>query len=222
MILRADIEAAKDKIFGVFTVGAMREIKKLEEFLHNGETVSYICPGEYSDARGILAVTSERVIFLRDSIISKTNQDFPFRHITSVEWVMRIMYGDVVLFSSSFKEVRIAKVPRNNGLEVTKLIREGIRNGSLPLFDFTATQTTTNVVAEVTPSTPQNAPTTLTAAPEATSGLVITPTQSAEPIPATIENKSSLLADLEARYERGEIEHTVFFKEKARIRKLSD
>lgn len=232
--LRADIEAARSNIFTPFTIGAMREIKRLESHLHTGETVSYICPGEYGNAKGILAVTNERVMFIREGLISKVNQDFPYRHITSIEWIMRIVYGDVVLYSESFKEVTITKVPRNNGLEAVRLIREGIRNGELPKYEL-QTQTTpiselSTSVAAPTETLLQPSSTIPTAAqpvePETptfmqTGHIPQLPTRPVQPIsPPPVKSREDLLAELDDLYERGEIDHSKYLKAKSVINKM--
>ena len=176
--LRADIAAAKEHIFSPFTLGANREIRKLVNYLQSGETVSYICPGEYEENRGIVVVTNERVIFIKDTILEKTNQDFIFRSITSIEFIMRIVYGDIKLSSTSFKDVYISKVPRNNGLAMVKLIREGIRNNGLPLYDFNQPSPSPQL-----PSTP-SAPTIPTTTPSSLSLAPSAPVAAVEALPA--------------------------------------
>ncbi len=282
--LRADIAAAKENIFVPFTLGSNREMRKLVNYLQGNETVSYICPGKYEDNHGIMVVTSERVIFIKDTILEKTNQDFIFRSITSIEFIMGIVYGDIKLSSTSFKDVYIHHVPRNNGLAIVKLIRQGIRDNGLPLYDFSQPAPTAELastpIAPTVPTTPTSGlnlpsatpveppvaaapdsqPTSIpyhslpvptlgtpssvpeTSAPvsdplaglSATERQMILDSRASHHIivdapasaPVTSETSSSpskedLLADLQKRYDSGDIDANTFLKEKFSINKRS-
>jgi hypothetical protein len=119
--LREDIAAAKKRM--MITFGSNRELRLLVTYLHGGEQVEAICSGKYSNGRGVIVLTNERVFFLKDGWFKKTTQDFPFYSISSVEWQSRILFGDIVLFSDG-SQATITKVPANTGKRLVGLIRE--------------------------------------------------------------------------------------------------
>lgn len=202
--LRADILAAKRNVFEGHLVGANREINKLIDYLHDGETVNYLCPGQYDDNKGIIALTNERVIFLKDTLFNKTSQDFPYKSITSIEWKSRLFFGDIVLFSESFQEVKIEKVPRNLGFKAVKLIREGMRNGSLPPYIFAQNSQPND---SVSPS--QN--------------NTLDPLQAPPPVPAVLSaeaRKKVLLKELDEKYSNDTIGHSEYLKRRSEITKM--
>lgn len=198
--LRVDILSAKQNVFSGHLVGANREINKLVDYLHDGETVNYICPGQYDQDKGIVALTNERVIFLKDTLFNKTSQDFPYKSITSVEWKSRLFYGDIVLFSESFQEVKIEQAPRNLGFKAVKLIREGMRNGFLPVYS----PPQSNDNAALGPD-PQNTP-----------PASVTPTT----IASLEDRKKALMKELDDKYNNDAIGHTEYLKTRSEINKM--
>jgi hypothetical protein len=72
--LRPDIAAA---VKG-WKYGGKREIKKLVEHLQEGETVDVIATGFYGGGKGIVVLTDRRLMFVKEGIMSKSSEDFPF------------------------------------------------------------------------------------------------------------------------------------------------
>jgi len=61
--LRPDIAAAKERMRT--KLGAGKEIKKLLEHLHEGETVHTMLMGSYGRGQGLLVLTDRRLLFVR-------------------------------------------------------------------------------------------------------------------------------------------------------------
>lgn len=210
--LRSDILAAKNNVFSGHLVGANREINKLLGYLHDGETVNYICPGQYDENKGIIVLTDERVIFIKDTLFAKTSQDFPYRVITSVELKLRLVYGDIVLFSESFQAVTIKQVPRNHGLKVVKLIREGVRHGMLPKIDLTAVTVTPDITT---------IPTTSPIVPAQNSSNLINSGHTSTLVGDALEvRKKQAMKALDESYDKDQVTHTEYLRKRGEINRM--
>jgi hypothetical protein len=119
--LRADIEAAKQKMRT--KIGSGREIKKLNSYLWDDETVDLMAGGTYGAGTGLLVLTDRRLLFLKDGIISKTTEDFPMEKISSVQWSSGIVYGTLTVFASGNK-AEIKNMHKDNGKQIADTIRE--------------------------------------------------------------------------------------------------
>jgi hypothetical protein len=117
---RADIEAAKQKMRT--KLGSGREIKKLNSYLWDDETVDLMAGGTYGAGTGLLVLTDRRLLFLKDGIMSKTTEDFPMEKISSVQWSSGIGLGTLTVFASGNKAV-IKSMNKQDGKQIADTIR---------------------------------------------------------------------------------------------------
>lgn len=122
--MRPDIAAAAAAMKGA-KIGSNREIRKLEEYLAPGESVRRIAAGHYANGQGLLALTDRRLFFLKDGIISKTSEDFPFGRVTSVGWRSGMVHGTVVIFANG-NEAKIGSVYKDDGKALVEDARQVI------------------------------------------------------------------------------------------------
>lgn len=120
---RPDIAAAASRLG--WTMGGKREIKHLHEHLHDGETVRFLAQGTYEDKQGIVALTDQRLLFLFHGVMSRAQEDFPLRGITSVQTKSGLMTGDLQVTVSGMKST-IGKVLRGDLEPLAAAIREGM------------------------------------------------------------------------------------------------
>jgi hypothetical protein len=139
--------------------GANREVRRLPEYLNEGEDVFMIVSGSRlgERGRGIIVATSERVIFIWDGWIHRETQDFPYETISSVEFKVGILFGTFTMFGKG-DEVAYNWVGRFRGQEFVKKVR-GLIAKSVQNPSFTRT-IEGNVIpnAPVAPQQPVAAP----------------------------------------------------------------
>lgn len=110
--LRADIQAAKDRMQG--TIGTGREFKHLEEHLWEREVVEMTCGGTYGRGQGLLVLTNSRLLFTFSGVMSQTTEDFPLDKISSIQWSAGMLMGTVTIFASGNK-AEIKNVGKQDG-----------------------------------------------------------------------------------------------------------
>ena len=118
--LRKDIAAAKSKMR--VTMGAGREIKRLADYLWEGETVGQMTTGTYGNGIGLVVLTDRRLLFVQDGVLSKTTEDFPLDKVSSVQWTSGMLMGEIIIFASGNKSA-IKQVDKNDGKEIVDTIR---------------------------------------------------------------------------------------------------
>jgi hypothetical protein len=118
--MRADITAAKAKMRA--KVGAGREIKRLLNYLWEGETVDQMTTGVYGKGIGLVVLTDRRLLFVQDGIMSQTSEDFPMDKVSSVQWASGMMMGKITIFASGNKS-EITNVNKDDGKEIVDKIR---------------------------------------------------------------------------------------------------
>lgn len=126
--LRPDIAAAAAAMKGA-KIGSNREIRNLVGYLNPGETVHRIAAGRYADGQGLLALTDQRLFFLKDGVMSKTSEDFPFSRVSSVGWRSGVMQGTVVIFSAGV-ESKITHVFNADGKALVDDARAKVSGGA--------------------------------------------------------------------------------------------
>jgi hypothetical protein len=99
--LRPDIAAARRRMR--LPTGVGRELRRLEWVLHDGETVERLASGIHGRGVGLLALTDQRLMFLRRRWLSQTLEDFPIARITSVQWHVGVMSGTITVFATGVK-----------------------------------------------------------------------------------------------------------------------
>jgi hypothetical protein len=85
MDLRSDIAAAATSGM-ISDYDVSRELAQLGAYLRDGETVHRLASGVYGAGSGLLAVTNNRVLFLRDGRSGQASEGFPFDALTSATW----------------------------------------------------------------------------------------------------------------------------------------
>ncbi|MGI5274870.1 PH domain-containing protein [Nonomuraea sp. CA-218870] len=118
--LRPDIQAAADRMETKF--GARREIRKLAGYLREGEFVQYLAGGFYGGGLGLLALTGERLLFVRDGWVNKASEDFPIDKITSVEWRSGFSQGTLTVHASG-NRAELKQIYNPDGSRIAEAIR---------------------------------------------------------------------------------------------------
>ncbi len=81
-----------------------REIKELPKILWENEHIEKIAPGYYSGGWGIIAATSERLLFIDKGITGSLKiEDFPYSKINSIQFKTGMLMGQIEIFSSGNK-----------------------------------------------------------------------------------------------------------------------
>lgn len=118
--LRADIHEASKRMTVKF--GGKREVKRLEGHLHEGETVRHLAVGRYENSNGLVALTTQRLIFVKEGLVGNTLEDFPLDKISSVQSKAGMLVAELKIYSSGNTSIigNLAKVDQ-------RLIAEAIR-----------------------------------------------------------------------------------------------
>ncbi len=118
--LRPDIQAAKDKM--QMRLGAGREIKRLPNYLWNGEVVHFMAAGQYGPGQGVVVLTDRRLLFLKDGMTRQATEDFPLDKIASVQWSAGMMWGSLTIFASGNK-AEIERMDKRDGKQIADAVR---------------------------------------------------------------------------------------------------
>lgn len=111
--------------------GSRREMRRLKQYLNRDEEVFEIITGSpiMGRGRGIVAATSERVIFIRDGWVYRDSQDFPYETVSSVEFKIGIFFGTFSMYGKG-DEVGYNWVGRIAGARFAKTVRELVAKSS--------------------------------------------------------------------------------------------
>lgn len=120
---RTDIQAAKQKMRHKY--GSRRELKKLVEYLWEGERVDLMAGGTYAKGQGLVVLTDRRLLFLKDSVFSKSTEDFPIEKISSVQWSSAFLNGTLMVFASGNK-AEIKNMYKDDWKQIADAIRDRI------------------------------------------------------------------------------------------------
>ncbi len=121
--VRPDIDAAAERLQS--TLGSKREIQRLPEVLWEGETVQMLATGLYGKGNGLVAMTSQRLIFLKHGVMSQQLEDFPYGRISSVQWSGGMITGTLTVFASGNK-AEIKQMPKDAGKALADALRARI------------------------------------------------------------------------------------------------
>jgi hypothetical protein len=124
---RPDIDAAVARLR--VKHGSKREIRKLPEFLWEGESVEMLAGGNYGGGAGLLAMTDRRLLFLKHGFMSQTLEDFPYSRISSVQWHSGMLLGSLVVFASGNK-AEITNMAKSDGKALADKLRDQVSQGS--------------------------------------------------------------------------------------------
>lgn len=127
--LRPDIQAARDHMQS--KIGAGREIRRLIEYLWDGERVQLLASGQYGPGTGLVALTDRRMLFVKDGRMSQTSEDFPIEKIASVQWSSGVMFGTLIVFASGNK-AEIKQMDKKDGKQIADALRDRLAPGQAP------------------------------------------------------------------------------------------
>jgi hypothetical protein len=119
--MREDMDGAAQRMN--WKLGSRREIKKLPSHLHDGETVREMACGQYGGGTGLLVLTNERIIFLREGWIGAAHEDFMLHRVTSVGFKSMLGTGKVTIHASG-NTVDIESVVSQDGKRFAAAARE--------------------------------------------------------------------------------------------------
>jgi Bacterial PH domain/Short C-terminal domain len=112
-------------------LGGGREIKRLTEYLWEGEQVERMTTGAYGKGTGLVVLTDRRLLFLQHGIMSQTTEDFPLDKVSSIQWSSGMMLGMITVFASGNK-AEIKNVNKGDGKEIVDLIRHRLSDKTPP------------------------------------------------------------------------------------------
>ncbi|MCZ4611602.1 PH domain-containing protein [Streptomyces sp. Lzd4kr] len=118
--VRPDIDAAAERLQS--TLGSKREIQHLPEVLWEGETVQMLATGVYGKGNGLVAMTNQRLVFLKHGVMSQQLEDFPYGRISSVQWSGGMITGTLAVFASGNK-AEIKQMPKDAGKALADALR---------------------------------------------------------------------------------------------------
>ena len=117
-----NIKKLADKNFVL--LGAKRELRRLPEYLHDGEEVLDIVTGSRvgKRGRGIIVATSERLLIIWDGWVFRENQDFPYETISGIEFKVGVLFGTLTVYGKG-DATAYNWVGRKSGAEFNKTVR---------------------------------------------------------------------------------------------------
>jgi hypothetical protein len=118
--LRPDIQAAKDKM--QTRLGAGREMKRLTNYLWEGESVHLMAAGRYGGGTGLVVLTDRRLLFVMDGMTRQTIEDFPLDKVSSVQWSAGMVVGTLTIFASGNK-ADIDQMNKKDGKQIADTVR---------------------------------------------------------------------------------------------------
>lgn len=141
-------------------LGALRELRKLPEYLHEGEIVLDVVTGsrEGKYGRGVMVATNERLLIIFNGWVFRENHDFSYETISSIEFkVDGLFFGKLTVFGKG-SHVTYSWVGRKAGRDFTKVVRQIVAKSNLNTkASDSLVQSVTNRVASAAPTaTPIN------------------------------------------------------------------
>lgn len=109
--MRADIAAA---LATLQAAPRPKELRSLENQLADGEQVRRLARGYYRSGIGLLALTDRRLLFVRDGLLAKTSEDFPFTRIASIACRHHRLGASDVIIAASGNAEKITQVNRSD------------------------------------------------------------------------------------------------------------
>src|SRR5438105_13250685 len=95
MELRPDIAAAAEKMVGRDRVHA--ELRQLAASLHKREVVRRLSSGTYPAGYGLLAITDQRVIVLREGSAGHVGDEFRLNRLSTADWSPGLLTGRITI-----------------------------------------------------------------------------------------------------------------------------
>ncbi len=122
----ASLEEIKSQISdfsNVKDVWTRKEIKCLPDILWEGENIQSATSGTYNHGFGILVATNKRLIFIDKGIFSLKVENFLYDKISSIEYKIGILSGEIIIYTSGNKAKIESVVPKENAKYMAEFIR---------------------------------------------------------------------------------------------------
>jgi Bacterial PH domain/Short C-terminal domain len=145
-LTRPDIAAAKERMSTKF--GGRKELKKLDEYLWEDETVSRMATGLYAGKNGLLVLTDRRLIFLFHGWTGQRNEDFPLDTITSISAGSGIAMGSITVFSGGAK-AEIKSINKADAKALADEVRNRLATRGVRLTDAAPQTAPPDVLAQL-------------------------------------------------------------------------
>lgn len=121
---RADVTAAvRGRSLTLW--GAFRELRKLPEYLYDGEVVDDVaaCTFGTTGGRSIMVATNERLLFLKDGWVYKNSQNIAYEAIDSVNIRTKLFFSTVSFVARGETIAVVDKVGRFSAKHFCDLVR---------------------------------------------------------------------------------------------------
>jgi hypothetical protein len=141
-----DFPEALKKHPGLGAFGIGRELKQIASMLGPDEYLVDIIQGAYANQTAVVLMTTNRVIFLAKGFTSMTVEEFPLDKITSVQYTVGLMLGEIIIFASGNK-AEIKSTVKAHTKPFAEHLREVIATKKSSTTDSVAG--TANVLAEI-------------------------------------------------------------------------
>ncbi|QQQ80827.1 PH domain-containing protein [Saccharothrix sp. 6-C] len=113
-------------------IGAGREIKRLLEYLWEGEQVELMAAGAYGPGQGLVVLTDRRLLFVKDGIGRQVTEDFPIEKISSIQWSSGMALGNLIVFASGNK-AEIKNMNKKDGKQIADTVRNRLSSSPAPV-----------------------------------------------------------------------------------------
>lgn len=131
-----------DKLFG------RKEIKELPNILWDNEQLKKAVQGIYNNSFGMLVATDRRIIFVdKGFFVGLRVEDFAFDKISSMEYNLGFVMGDITIYTSNNKAV-IKSVPKQEARDFCDYVRNAI-SGYNSTPKAISTEETKNISEEI-------------------------------------------------------------------------
>jgi hypothetical protein len=124
------IQTQLQKLDGVSSFLAKKEIKELPNILWHDEEVKGLIQGMYNNGNGLLVGTNSRLIFINKKLLGGiVVEDFPYDKISSIQYETGLLFGKITIFTSGNKAL-IEQTDKKQARTFCDEARERISNKS--------------------------------------------------------------------------------------------
>lgn len=123
--LRPDIAAAWNHVKN--KTGKKRDVRKILEYLNQGETVLAMTGGTVDARSGLLIATNRRALFVSEGVINHSFEDFPYDRITTVTNTKGLALGKILIQASGAART-VTNVAKAEAEAVAEVIRERVES----------------------------------------------------------------------------------------------
>ncbi|WP_079526169.1 PH domain-containing protein [Halobacillus hunanensis] len=132
-----------EKLFGG------KEIKVLPNILHENEKIERMITGSYDNGNGISVATEQRIIFIDKGMFGKLKVgDFNFSELESIDSKLGVMFGKIVVTSST-RKAKIENVDKKQMSTFVDFIYSKCPQCQDPLEPSEKVETTSNQTSDV-------------------------------------------------------------------------